>query len=69
MIAYEELEKALARWKSRRANGAEAVVAEVPTEVPPEDQPTGPAVVAAEGYHNPDNTGELDLADAEVTDA
>jgi len=33
MIAYEELEKALSRWKARRASGQAAVAAEVPQEV------------------------------------
>ena len=76
MIAYEELEKALARWKTRRANGADAVVEATPeaaAEAAPEEAQEGPvtapAVVAAEGYQNPDNTGELDLADAEVSEA
>jgi hypothetical protein len=68
MIAYEELEKALAKWKARRTNGAEAVPEQTPQEES-EGEPTGPAVVAAEGYQKPDNTGEIDLADAEVTDA
>lgn len=78
MIAYEELEKALARWKARRASGVEAPVgesgavvaaAETSGDVSEEGPPTGPAVVAAETYQRPDSTGEIDLADAEVTDA
>jgi len=84
MIAYEELEKALARWKTRRSNAPEGqgaledqavpegqsagegdsaqgpVTAPVPVDVPRAVHP---------GYQNPDNTGELDLTDAEVTDA
>ena len=70
MIAYEELEKALARWKIRRANGAEAG-GEPPREAAAAtgEEDAEPAVIAAEGYENPDRTGELDLADAEVTEA
>ncbi|MES1171924.1 MAG: hypothetical protein ABUL77_01695 [Bacteroidota bacterium] len=55
MIAYEELQKALARWKNRRSGGAES---------------PAPALEAASPYYqNRDSTGEIDLADAEVTDA
>ena len=79
MIAYEELEKALARWKTRRSNapegqpaaegqeaaeaqeaGADIQTAPVPVEVPKAVHP---------GYQNPDSTGELELSDAEVTEA
>jgi hypothetical protein len=63
MIAYEELEKALARWKTRRSNAPEGEVQEssaVPAEI------SGPATPA---YPNPDSTGELELSDAEVSEA
>lgn len=61
MIAYEELEKALARWKTRRSNAAEGPeTSAVPAEI------SGPATPA---YPHPDSTGELELTDAEVSDA
>lgn len=61
MIAYEELEKALARWKARR-NGAQAVIAaEVPEEV------SGiPSGITGEEAPASDSTGELEIGDAEV---
>jgi hypothetical protein len=65
MIAYEELEKALARWKTRRSNAPEGEVQEASASAVPAEI-DGPATPA---YPNPDRTGELELTDAEVSDA
>jgi hypothetical protein len=59
MIAYEELDRALARWKARRAGTVDG------TDVPSEGDAADPQEVADEAisYQAPDSTGELDLAD------
>ena len=56
MIPYEELEKALARWKARRA-GAEAQESAVPDGVP--IAMSASSIV----YEQRDSTGEVDLND------
>jgi|GEM_PF-2457392 hypothetical protein len=63
MIAYEELEKALSRWKARRASGQAAVAAEVPQEV------SGiPSGITGEETPASDSTGELEIGDANIID-
>ncbi len=62
MIAYEELQRALARWKTRRSGAGEGADG-VPQSVAPAE------IVADPAYQAPDSTGELDLADAEVDEA
>lgn len=97
MIAYEELEKALTRWKARRSNapegqavqGAQAAnegqggaegegVVQGPDTTESQEVAAGPvtAPVPADApgevhpaYQNPDSTGELDLTDADVSEA
>ncbi|HEX2658042.1 MAG TPA: hypothetical protein VHU40_07205 [Polyangia bacterium] len=72
MIAYEELEKALARWKSRRPGAGGAP--EVRTEVAADDAiPSGveygetPAGTAPVGES--DSSGEMELvADSAIVD-
>lgn len=66
MIAYEELEKALARWKSRRpgAGGtpearAEAADQAIPSGVEYNETPAAPA-------H--ESSGEVELGDASIID-
>jgi len=55
MIAYEELERALARWKARHAGAAvDAADAGVP------------ATAAAVNGHNPERTSEIDIGDDAV---
>lgn len=64
MIAYEELERAIARWKSHRNGVPEpSPVAEVEAARPEaiEDDTRTPLP--------PEHTGEIDLADAVVEDA
>lgn len=73
MIPYDELQRALARWKARHSGAPEA---EEQQAVPEEqvqgdaDLTPGPkiaaAVVAVVSYETPDATGEIDLVDAEV---
>ena len=67
MIPYEELERALARWKARRAGTVEVL------EPPPEGDRTPPAPLIAQSagytsaqYDVKDTTSELELSDAEV---
>jgi len=65
MIAYEELEKALLRWKARHggAPAAEGPAAAATADVPsglPDEPPSAPAG---------DGTGELELTDALVDEA
>lgn len=61
MIAYEELEKALSRWKTRRASGQAAVAAEVPQEV------SGiPSGITGDEVPASDSTGELEIGDANI---
>ena len=63
MIAYEELEKALARWKTRRASGQSAVATEVPQEV------SGiPSGITGDETPASDSTGELEISDANIVD-
>lgn len=64
MIPYEDLERALARWKTRRAGTVEA--APVPRE---DDERTPSGILAGAAYLDKDSTGELDLSDAEVDEA
>ncbi|HEY4185578.1 MAG TPA: hypothetical protein VGP07_10940 [Polyangia bacterium] len=64
MIAYEELEKALQRWKTRRATVA-AAVAEVPPEISEHGIPTG---ISGDETSASDSTGELEIGDANVVD-
>jgi hypothetical protein len=72
MIAYDELERALIRWKKRRSGVPEAPE-EVPEEVPDEVMegnatPAAPTklVVQPQVRHR---TGELDFSDAEVDES
>jgi len=61
MIAYEELEKALSRWKARRASGQAAVASEVPQEV------SGiPSGITGDETPASDSTGELEIGDANI---
>jgi len=63
MIAYEELEKALSRWKARRASGVVAVASEVPQEV------SGiPSGITGDEAPASDSTGELEIGDANIVD-
>jgi hypothetical protein len=75
MIPYEELDRALARWKARAQGGAPAeavpeaeVSSSAPLEVVAEETPAGPGglgsfpePVASAG----ERTGEIDLAEIE----
>jgi hypothetical protein len=60
MIAYEELERALTRWKGRRAGGADASR---------EHDADAAIVESMSAYQAPDSTGEIDLGDAVVDEA
>ena len=61
MVAYEELEKALSRWKARRAGAHAAVAAEVPHEV------SGiPSGITGDETAASDSTGELEIGDANI---
>ena len=62
MIAYEELEKALQRWKTRRAGAA--AVAEVPPEISEHGIPSG--IITGDETPASDSTGELEIGDANV---
>jgi hypothetical protein len=63
MIAYEELEKALSRWKARRANGQAAVASDVPHEV------SGiPSGITGDETPASDSTGELEIGDTNIVD-
>ena len=66
MIPYEDLDRALARWKARRSGVAETVeTMEAVEAVVEERTPPRPVVVAAvASFHARDSTGELDLVDA-----
>ena len=68
MIAYEELEKALARWKARRSGAsavpearAESVDEGIPSGVPVDETPPGDTGVN-------DSSGEMELGDASIID-
>jgi hypothetical protein len=61
MIAYEELERALARWKSRRSSG--------PGEPPSDSARPHPIEGDTRTPMPPEHTGEIDLVDAVVEDA
>jgi hypothetical protein len=63
MIAYEELEKALQRWKTRRAGAA--AVTEVPPEISEHGIPTG---ITGDETPASDSTGELEIGDANIVD-
>lgn len=64
MIAYEELEKALSRWKARRASGQAAVASEVPQEV------SGiPSGITGDETPASDSTGELEIGDSHLVDS
>ena len=72
MIAYEELEKALARWKTRRSgavgapeNRVEATEDGIPSGVPAEGDAT-PA--ASDSTVASDSSGEMELGDAAILD-
>ena len=72
MIAYEELEKALARWKTRRQAPAvapeayaEAAADEaIPSGVEYGETPAGDSVPTVAG----DSTGEVELHDGAIID-
>ena len=71
MIAYQELEHALARWKSRHSVTGEVDAPEI-TNVIMEAQVESARPEAIEDALTPlppDRTGEIDLADAVVEDA
>ncbi|HVU50977.1 MAG TPA: hypothetical protein VHL80_09850 [Polyangia bacterium] len=62
MIPYEELDKALARWKARTQNAAADAAREF------EESGAVPAAAASGasgGTRRPDHTGEIDLGDVE----
>jgi hypothetical protein len=63
MIPYEELDKALARWKARTQNAAVDAAREF------EESgavPAAPASGPIGGLHaQPDHTGEIDMGDVE----
>lgn len=70
MIPYEELERALARWKARRAGTVEV------SETPPDADRTPAAPLSSQSagytsaeYDVKDSTSELELSDAEVDEA
>jgi hypothetical protein len=67
MIAYEELERALARWKARRSGAVEAESSGEGDVTPPGTFPLG-AGPGARAPQARDQTRELDLVDAEVDD-
>jgi hypothetical protein len=71
MIAYEELEKALTRWKARRAGAADVDAADLVQQDDGEGavDPDADAVTATGLPPAPDRTGELELTDAEVDEA
>ena len=69
MIAYEELEKALARWKSRRSGAAgapesrvETAEEAIPSGVSNDETPAGDS-----GAVN-DSSGEMELGDGAILD-
>lgn len=61
MIAYEELERALARWKSRRSPPPSAA-AEAPSDSAEPHPIEGDTLTPMP----PEHTGEIDLADADA---
>jgi hypothetical protein len=70
MIPYEDLERALTRWKARKAGAVES-----PAPPPEGDETPAAPVVLAEmsvsevSVEVRDHTGELDLTDAEVDES
>jgi hypothetical protein len=66
MIPYEDLERALARWKNRKAGAVES-----PPPPPEGDETPAAPVVAVAGVviEARDRTAELDLSDAELDEA
>jgi hypothetical protein len=60
MIAYEELERALARWKARRSGAVEMEQSRDADLTPPGK------MAGASSYPARDHSGELDLVDAEL---
>jgi hypothetical protein len=74
MISYEELDRALARWKARSQGGAavEAVPepepsAEAPLEVIADETPLpiDPDTLGSASHNGAPRTGEIDLAEIE----
>lgn len=64
MIPYEELERALARWKAKRSGTVESTEATTPQG---DETPSGVVVVGdSSSYESRDATGEVELTDAEV---
>jgi hypothetical protein len=61
MIPYEELDKALARWKARSQNAA--------VDAAREFEESGAVPASTSGAHalvgQPDHTGEIDMGDVE----
>jgi hypothetical protein len=68
MIAYEELEHALARWKMRRSGGG-GEVTEITSFITVESAKAEAIEDDTRTPLPPDRTGEIDLADAVVEDA
>jgi hypothetical protein len=68
MIAYEELEKALTRWKTRRPGAGG--VPEVRTEAADEAIPSGVTHDETPPAPQPasDSSGEVELGDASIID-
>jgi hypothetical protein len=62
MIAYEELERALVRWKARRSG---AGAGESPPVAAIDDIPSG---IIEGGGPASDSTGELEIGDAAIID-
>jgi hypothetical protein len=76
MIAYEELERALIRWKARRSGALETIeeAAELAPEETPEEVMEGNATPAAPtrlgaAQQPRQGTRELDFSDAEVDES
>lgn len=62
MIAYEELEKALQRWKTRRPGVVDS------GEPLPEDAGIPTGIVSGDETPASDSTGELEIGDAGLVD-
>jgi hypothetical protein len=69
MIPYEDLDRALARWKARRSGGAETVETMEAVEAVLDERTPGPIVAAVATFQARDSTGELDLVDAILDEA
>ena len=64
MIAYEELDRALARWKARRSGGSETAESVAAGRTP------DPVLVAAvASFQDRESTGEIDLVDEILDEA